>query len=201
MAKDPTEPDQGAERGEDERAAMLAAMLSVSGELGFRRTTAARVAGRVGGSAGRFYAHFATREECFAAAYEQQADALLPRLLAGVEEDRGGCRERVDAVLVTLFDFVTAEEAIARGLMAEVYVAGGAALARHEEVLERLSRVVADACRETDPSRHDPPPTAARFIVGGLEESVRRRLAERRAALLWDDLPVLTTLALAALGD
>ena len=71
-------------------------------------------------------------------------------------------------------------------------------LARHHEVLERLSRAVAGACRETDPSRHDPPPLGASFIVGGIEEALRRRLSEHREELLWEDLRELVSMLLGA---
>jgi AcrR family transcriptional regulator len=201
VATDPTQPAGSAERRDDDRAAILDAMLSLSGELGYRQVTAERIAERTGRSVGGFYSQFSGREECFAIAYELEADELLARILGGAGDAGRDCRERAQGALVELFTFATAEEAVARAVMAEVYVAGGAALAKHQAVLERLSRVVADACRETHPSRHDPPPVTARFIVGGLEEAVRRRLAEGQAALLWDDLPELTSFFLGAYSD
>jgi AcrR family transcriptional regulator len=200
VATDPNEPGLPAgERGE-ERAAFLAAMLALSGEFGYREATVERIAVRAGRPVEAFFRHFPTREECFAAAYEQRADALIDRILP-VAGGRLICAERIRAALMELFAFATAEEPVARAMLGEVYVAGGGALAKHEEVLERLSRVVADACRETDPSRHDPPPMTASFIVGGLEESLRRRLSERQAPRLWDDLPELTSLVIAVYRD
>jgi AcrR family transcriptional regulator len=189
-----------AERRDDERAAILGAMLALSGELGYRQATVERIAERTGRPAAGFYSHFSGREECFAAAYEWEAEKVLGPILAGAGR-AGDCRERARAALVALLAFATTEETTARALIAEVYVAGGAALTKHKAVLERLSRVVADACRETHPSRHDPPPMTAGFIVGGLEESVRRRLVERRASLLWDDLPELTSFFVGGYGD
>lgn len=178
---------------------MLDAVLTLSGELGYRQVTVERIAARAGCSVGGFYSQFSGREECFAVAYELEADELLARMLAD-PTGRGDCRRRARAALVELFAYATAEETIARAVIAEVYVAGGAALVKHQEVLERLSHAI-DSARREFPSRQAPPPTTARFIVGGLEESVRRRLAEGQAALLWEDLPELTSFFVGAYPD
>jgi AcrR family transcriptional regulator len=193
---DPTDTGAAPSRGGPaERQALLVAMLEIVGERGYREAGVAAVSARAGVDAGRFHLHFSGPAECFAAAYEM---AVGPREAALVELAAGasGNEAAASAVLTYLAIFLTRQPAQGRAVLVEVYVAGGAALAVHKEVLERLSRAVADACRETHPSRHDPPPTAAAFIVGGIEESLRRRLAERREELLWEDLPELTAVLL-----
>jgi AcrR family transcriptional regulator len=177
--------------GPDARGRLLAAMLDLVGERGYRAATVAAVADRAGVGVERFDAWFPDLEKCFLAAYEEVVEprsTVLGELAAGAP-DRAAA---TSAALNYLFTFVTRRPTIARAVLVEVYVAGGDVLAKHQEVLERLSRAVADACRETHPSRHDPPPITASFIVGAIEEPVCRRLAERREALLWDDLPELT---------
>jgi AcrR family transcriptional regulator len=195
---DPTDTGAAPSRGGPaERQALLAAMLEIAGERGYREASAAAVAARAGVEVARFHLHFSDRLDCFAAAYEM---AVGPRAiaLAALAAEASGPEAAASAALTYLAAFLTRQPAQGRAVLVEVYVAGGAALAVHQEVLERLSRAVADACRETDPSRHDPPPTAAAFIVGGIEESLRRRLAERREELLWEDLPELTAVLLGA---
>jgi AcrR family transcriptional regulator len=183
------------------RASMLSAVLAISGELGYREASAERIAERSGLTVAQFYAAFTDREECFATAYEEQAEILLARTMRAVGKAPRS-RDGIRAALVELIEFVTREPTLARALLAEVYVAGGTALARHEQNLRRLSDAVADTRRESDPSRHDPPPVTANFIVGAIEEAVRRRLGEKRPELLWDDLPELASLAVGPyLGD
>jgi AcrR family transcriptional regulator len=184
-----------------QRESMLGAVLAISGELGYREASAERIAARSGHTVDQFYALFANREECFSIAYEEQAEILLARMLRAVAAAPRS-RDGVRAALVELIEFVTGEPTLARALLAEVYVAAGTALARHEQNLKRLSDAVADIHRERDSSRHDPPPVTASFIVGAIEEAVRRRLVEKRPELLWDDLPELASLAVGPyLGD
>jgi AcrR family transcriptional regulator len=177
--------------GSAERERLLTAMVELVGERGYRAATVAALSDRAGVGVERFDAWFGDRESCFLAAYEEVVEPrsiVLGELATGAPDPAAA----TTAALNYLFAFVTRRPRTARAVLVEVYVAGGAVLAKHQEVLERLSRAVADACRETHPSRHDPPPVTASFIVGAIEESVRRRLAEGREALLWDDLPELT---------
>src|SRR5258708_1165598 len=87
---------------------------------------------------------------------------------AGGGRWRGG----VGAGVGGLSCFVEAEPVLARGLLVEVHVAGGAALEKRGEVFERLSSAMDGARRETSGSRHSPPPIAAAFMVGAIEEAV-----------------------------
>ncbi len=184
-----------------QRASLLAAVLQLSGELGYRQASVERIAARSGYSVGQFYAHFASREEAFAAAYQAKADELIACLLKARRE-APDWPAGIRAALRELTGFATSEPTLASALLAEVYVAGGASLTSHQQNLRRLSDAVAGTRRESHPSRHDPPPITATFIVGALEEAVRRRLAEGRAELLWDDLPELVALAVGAyIGD
>jgi AcrR family transcriptional regulator len=176
------------------REALLAAMLALSGELGYRRATLKAIATRSGRPAGYLYTQFAGREECFVAAYESRAQPLVAAMLtAGCES--GSLAEGLHSALGVLLDLADADPLVARALVIEVYVVGGAARHRHDQLLRRLSDAVAGTRRESPSSRHVPPPLAAEFIVGGLEEVVRRRLLERRPDLLRAELPALATLA------
>jgi AcrR family transcriptional regulator len=169
---------------------LLAAILTLSGEVGYLRAGPELIAERSGSSVGALYSRYTSREECFATAYEARAEPLARAMLnAGRDApDLAGC---IEAALAELFDFAGTEPLVARAILAEVYVAGGAARAKHEMILRRLSDAVAGTRRESHPSRHDPPPVTAAFIVGGIEEVVRRRVGERRPELLWNELPGL----------
>jgi AcrR family transcriptional regulator len=163
--------------GESElRAQIMKAMLLCSGELGYRRAAVRDVYESYGGYRSQFYRYFADKEECFAAAYEAESERICSRLLefAALQEPR---IDRIEGALSYLADFAAAEPATAKAIFIEVHVAGGSALANHRKVVERLSRAIDSACRETE-SHHSPPPTTAEFIVGMVEQAMATSLAQ-----------------------
>lgn len=166
-------------RGEaDARAAATElAVLELSGELGYEEVTVAALVERAGVNRAWFYATYGGKAECYARAYGTAAEALRSRLLdacVGAPDPASGLR----AGLAELGRFLTAEPAVAAGVLAEVWVAGGAVLAKRNEVFERLSRAIDTARRELPRSRHSPPPTTATFILDAIEAAVIRALRE-----------------------
>ncbi len=162
--------------GEREAAELAAqrlgrAAVEIGGEVGYRKLTVAQVMERSGVSRTAFYRRFGNRHEAYLAGYEAGIEELSGRLL---EAGRGapGWAEGLRAALEELAGFVGREPNYADGLLAQVHVAGGAALDKRKEVSERLSRAVDSPRRETHPSRHSPPPIAGAFIVSAIEQSV-----------------------------
>jgi AcrR family transcriptional regulator len=199
-ASNGTSADAPARRHADRRRATLEAMLETSGELGYRGATVRRVLARSGGTVVQFYRQFRSRRECFAAAYELELDRLCAALLE-VGASKPSWSEGFAAALAELLDYVSARPPLARTIFEEVYVAGGAALVRHEEVLERLSGAIDSAHRKTTGSCHSPPPVTANFIVGGIEGLVRAKLAAGEAEQLPQTLPELMRIVTALYRD
>jgi AcrR family transcriptional regulator len=199
-ASNGTSADAPARRHADRRRATLEAMLETSGELGYRDATVRRVIARSGGTVVQFYRQFRSRRDCFAAAYELELDRLCAALLE-VGAGKPSWSEGFAAALAELFDYVAKRPQLSRAIFEEVYVAGGAALVRHEEALERLSGAIDSAHRKTTGSCHSPPPVAASFMVGGIEGLVRAKLAAGEAELLPRTLPELMRIAAALYRD
>jgi hypothetical protein len=88
-------------------------------------------------------------------------------------------REGLLAALEELGRYLEERPLEARGLLVEVHVAGKPAAARRREVLERLTRAVDSARRETK-SRHSPPPLTAPFIVGAIDAAATSALYKVR---------------------
>lgn len=161
-----------------ERARLLEAVLDLVGERGYSGVTLADLRAATGLDRRRFHAHFADLGECFAAAHAA-AVAPLEEALA-VATTQPDLALALRAILGVLADFIEARPRVARAVLREVYVAGGPALAAHDEVWERLSDALAGVCRETRKPRHSPPPVSASFMVGAIEELVRISLADAR---------------------
>jgi AcrR family transcriptional regulator len=158
------------------RREMQLAAVEVSGEVGYRRLTVQRIVDHAGASRARFYKSFADKADCYARGYELAIERLEEDLLgtgATAPDWLAGFRQGLDE----LARFLRVQPLLAKGLLAEVHVAGGAAMAKRKEVFERLSRAV-DAARRENESRHSPPPIAASFILNAVEAAVVRTFSQ-----------------------
>jgi AcrR family transcriptional regulator len=156
------------------RERLLEAMLMVSGERGYEQTSVQDVIEAAHASRATFYKHFKDKDDCFAQAYHDAAEWLYRRLI-GVAKRQPGWREGLRAALAELLEFCANQPSLARALLVETHAAGGAALAEHNLLMERLSHAI-DRARREIPSRQAPPPVTATFMVGAIETLVRTKL-------------------------
>jgi AcrR family transcriptional regulator len=182
------------------RRALELAALQASGEIGYRHLTVQRILDRGEVSRGVFYKTFADKDECYAQGYALAIELLerdvLDRGAAGADWIAG-----FRAALEELAGFLDCEPLLAKGLLAEVHVAGGAAMTKRKEVFERLSRAIDTARREND-SRHSPPPITAAFILSAIEAAVVRSFIASEPRDFAADVPGLVHVAAAVyFGD
>jgi len=180
-------PDPGGRRRPRER--ILAAMLAVSGELGFEQTSVREVIERANTSRATFYKHFEDREDCFAQAYEETTEWLYRRL-ASTAARQPSWREGLRAGLAELLEFCANQPAVAKALVVEVHAAGERPLAQRRELMGRVSRAL-DGAREELPSRQAPPPVASDFVVGAVDTLLAAKLMDGDAARAPEMLPGL----------
>jgi AcrR family transcriptional regulator len=176
------------------REGEMEGVLHVVGEQGYRGASVRAVLEYSGGHRKQFYEHFDSLEGCFAQAYEAWIDRLGASLLEATVAVPGW-RAGVRAGLVRLFQFVVGRPEIARSLFVEVQIAGGAALARHDEAVERLAGLLDSVRTEIEPDEAPPEPTGI-FVVGGIEACVCDALAAGETGRIWNALPELMHLAI-----
>lgn len=177
----------------------MAAMLLACGELGFRRVTVEEVLERYGGNRAQFYGHFANLDECYAAAYEAEAEHLCGEILrAGAAEPTW--RRGLRAALDVLAAFIRQRPLVARALLIDVHIAGDPAMTKRKEMFERLSHAIDSARRETE-FRHSPPPLTALFMVSAIESSVVSALMKGEPERFEEAVPELAQIAAAAYFD
>jgi AcrR family transcriptional regulator len=212
----PTTPGLAALRSErldgeaEIRRALQLAALEASGEVGYRALTVQRILDRSEVSRSRFYKSFPDKAACYQQAYQVTIEHLVGELLMPCEAAADwlvGFRRGLEALEL----FLGAEPLLAKGLLAEIHVAGGAAMAKRKEVFERLSRAIDLARRETSGSRHSPPPMTATFILNAIEAAVVRSFRDGRPSAFAATVPDLTYIAVsiyfgdraarAAIGD
>jgi AcrR family transcriptional regulator len=178
----------------ERRRRLARAAVELSGEVGYRRLTVGLILTRAEIGRSAFYRCFANRQACYQEGYEAGIEELARRLL---EEGRetGSWAEGMRAALEELAGFLAAEPDYAAGLLAQVHVAGAAALGKRNEVSERLSRAIDGARRETLVSRHSPPPIAAPFILNAIEQSALNSIARGAPEEFARTVPELLRLA------
>ena len=176
------------------RSELGRAALAAAGEFGYRGLTVEAILTGAGTSRALFYARFANKSECYAAGYQAHAEWLAGELLAAgaaAPDWLTGLRNALERLAA----FAEGEPSLAKGVFAEVHVAGGAAAAKRKEVFERLSRALDSARRETSESRHSPPPITAAFILSAIEAAVVRTLTAIDPIPLEDAVGELTQIA------
>jgi AcrR family transcriptional regulator len=179
-------PDSTVREGEMEGA------LQVVGEVGYRAASVRSVLDYSGGHRKQFYDHFESLEDCFTQAYETWVKRLVLSVLeAAVSVE--GWRAGVRAGIMKLFQIVVERPAIGRALFIEVHVAGGKALVRHDEAVDRVAEELDSVRNEIDPD-DAPPSQTGLFVIGGIEACVCDALADGDPNRIWDALPELMRL-------
>lgn len=145
-------------------------MLETCGKVGFGSAAAERVfRDRLGP---RAEAYLLDPEVCFAAAYGAAAKTLVARLLAGGRA-AATRREGFESAVRELADFISERPAVARGLLAEVRVAGARAMAERRRLLGELGHSLDRAYRR-DEIIAPPSSGTAIFMLGAIEEIALR---------------------------
>jgi AcrR family transcriptional regulator len=131
-------PDEVSQR---QRERLLRAIVGCASEQGYSATTIADVVRVARTSRSAFYEHFADKEDCFLAAYEQMTAAFITASLEAAA-DAGGWRERLDAGILTYFRFMAEHPEVAVATVVEIHSAGRRALDARERALERWMRTI-----------------------------------------------------------
>jgi AcrR family transcriptional regulator len=183
----------------DLRERIMEAVLKACGEKGYRKVSVQDVIDRYDGNRAQFYRHFASKADCYAAAYETGVERLCARIL-GATKAAEDWPQRLGGALDELARFVSERPQLARGLLVEVHVAGGSALEKRSEVSSRLARAL-DIARREGASPAAPPMTAA-FVVGAIEAAAISSLTAGEPKRFADAVPELAAIATSAyFGD
>jgi AcrR family transcriptional regulator len=174
-----------------QRERLLAAMLRATAELGYREVSVQEVLDRAGVSRPTFYEHFANKEDCFLAAFDNAATRLRERLERSALSGENW-RERLRLSLEELLRFVTEDPDAAMSLIVDGRAACPDALTRRDELLDHFSSCLDTQVRAEVPAGEPPPSAiAAAGIVGGIEALLYSRLNRGEADDLSSLLPSL----------
>lgn len=162
------------------RARTERAVLQLSGERGYDGASVAAIIERSGSNRVRFYETWRGKEDCYLSAYQNAAEDLCARVLAACHRAPDWTKG-VGIALGELEAFVEEDRARAAGVIREVHVADGAALASRGRLAARIAEAIDRARQETPPPLHVPPPRTATFVLTAIEATVIRSLNDGRA--------------------
>jgi AcrR family transcriptional regulator len=178
---------------ENQRGRLIAAIAEALDEKGYGGTTVAAVATRAGVSKSDFYAHFASKDQCFFAAYDAAVECLREEVLVA-SRGRGEWAERICAGLAAALADLTAEPARANLLLVEGLRAGSGVCDRFQAAVESFVLCLRDgAPRVAGVAR---PPEADEAVIGGVASLLGRRVLAGEADRLDQFFPELAEFAL-----
>jgi len=177
-----------------QRARLLHAATEAVAEQGYVKTTVADILARAGVSRATFYQLFSDKEDCFLAAYKDDADFVAAVMSMQLEQLKASGAEldplqRLDQILEVYLASLRAAPALARVFLVEVYAAGPAAIEQRRASLEQFVDIVAETHRGesgvlgTEPSQR----FAAQAFVGAVSSLVTNAVGVGET----DELPKL----------
>jgi AcrR family transcriptional regulator len=153
-----------------QRGRLICAVVDTVASKGYADTSVADVIAAAGVSRATFYTHFADKEECFLASYDEGAKAIFAAMV-GSADGHPDWRAQLDAVLGTWLETLDADRAFTRAHMIEFWGAGNAArsrwASRRASTEGLLMRLHERAARE-DPGVAPVSDTIVAAVVGGI---------------------------------
>jgi AcrR family transcriptional regulator len=173
------------------RQRILRGMLQAVGTEGYERTTVQDAITNAGLYRQAFYDNFVDKEDCYLHAIDA-GSAWVELTMRQAAAGAVTWREQLRGALDGLLSFLDEQPEIGRALLVEVHAAGGRAVEKRTEAMERAA-VMMDKAR--DESEGVAPAISAEAVVAGILAVLHTRLAARRIEGFNRLLPELMYLA------
>ncbi len=177
---------------ENQRERLLNGVVEAVAEHGYNATTIGKISEAARISRRTFYECFASKEECFLAAYAMVDDHVRGSMLAAADPAESW-PEQVRARLAALLGTLSRDAAVARFYLVEPLAAGGEVAARYRDAMQLLAETI----RPQSPLSEMDVEVRDQVLMGGIATLISRRLKAGETAQLGELLPDLVELALA----
>jgi AcrR family transcriptional regulator len=179
----------------NQRERILAAVAQVASTRGYGAMSVQDVVREAGVSRRTFYEQFKNKDHAFLAAYDEASGRLMTTIRTGIDAEQT-FEDKISAGFRAFLELLAASPAFAKMCIVEVLAAGPEAIARRAKTMEDFTEIFEVAAQETLVKENPPSPLIAETIVGGVYETVYRRIARGETAELPKLLPDLTESAL-----
>jgi AcrR family transcriptional regulator len=180
---------------QNQRERILLATAELAADRGYQKTTIELIAKTARVALVTFYEHFASKEECFLAAFDESV-AAATEVFAQLLDPEDPWQEQISAGLEIFLEMVVKEQARAKLCIVEAQAAGAASLARYQAMLEGVAPKLREG-REFNPRASRLPEGLEVAIAGGIAWLVHQRLladdVENLKSLLPEMLQVTLT--------
>jgi len=153
-------------------------MIEAIAQYGYEKTNVKKVVALSGVSRRAFYEHFANKEECFLAAFDEMSDELLT-LTADSELVGDDWPRAVRRTIGALMRHLAAHPLHARMIAAEVYAAGPDAIERNHELARDIATLLTEGAPEGTGGM-----LALEGVRGAIFHTIRSHVANGRIHLL-----------------
>ena len=191
-------------RQDRQRRRLFAAAASVFARVGYSEATAEAIAREAGMSKATFYEHFANKEECIVALFDEATAALRDAIQGSSVQagHYGSYEQRVRSRIEAMLAVIDAFPAYAQTLLVEVIGAGSRAAQRRDEMLDTFADYLV-----ADNLAHAPEFGAPVFrtrddafaVVGAIAELIGRQLRTGEPAHATEFAEVMTRVLLGTL--
>jgi AcrR family transcriptional regulator len=180
----------------NQRERLIAGLAEAIAENGYAGTTIAHITRHAAVSRRTFYEHFASKDECFVAAYDTVMAELRDRVAKAFEE-ADDWPHAVKAGIAAMLHFLAAEPNLARLCMVEALVAGPVVVERYDAAIQSFVPYFQSGREGRSPevlARLSP--TTEEALVGGMVSLISRRIIAGKTEELETLLPDLVEFTL-----
>ncbi len=193
-------------RVEVQRHRLLVAAGTVFARVGFADASAEAISREAGMSKATFYEHFANKEECILALFDQARDYVVGEMSRqlGDRDDAGSYEGWLARGLAAFLGILAVHPDQAQTLIVEIIGAGPQAIARRDEVMDRFARLLLQDNATIAP-RFGQPTFASQddafACIGAIFEVVSRQLRTGQPADIREVAPTLERVVLGVLRE
>lgn len=180
---------------QNQRQRLIAGLIQALFEVGYQKTTVSLIGQKAAVSKSDFYKHFASKDECFVAAYDAAVERLHGRVAAACELEREWAA-RVRGAIVALLALLSQEPALASIVLVEGLRAGRGVYDRYQAAVESFV-VLLRRGAPLGPGGDEVPAATDEAIVGGIASLLGKRVLAGETEQIEQVLPEVLEFALA----
>jgi AcrR family transcriptional regulator len=162
-----------------QRRRLFEAAAAVFARVGYAEASAEAISREAGMSKATFYEHFANKEECILALFDEAATEVMRGMAGAAADDGGSYEDRIRANVASFLEILTQYPDSAQTVLVEIIGAGPRAAERRDAILDLFAEgLLRDNTRMAE--RIGAPRFASKedafAIIGAVVELVSRQL-------------------------